>query len=145
MNGSQRKAILTPFINRWDGVDLYQNGVLGPNPYGAQCVNVANEWAQLLRIEPFRGNAGSFFQDSHPNCDWIANTPTNCPHRGDIVEFEATPDGYIGVNGHVSVCIWGALDQFQSLDQNFPDGTPVHKQIHTYEGVAGWLRPKVLI
>ena len=31
---------------------------------------------------------------------------------------------------------------FTSFDQNWPTGSPSHKQLHDYNGVVGWLRPK---
>ena len=145
MNGNQREKIVSRFVDRWDGIRLTRNGNLGPNPNGAQCVNVANQWCAHLDIEPFYGNADTFWTDPSPDCQKIANVPGNAPHRGDIVVFDPTPDGLIGPAGHVDVCIWATLSDFLGLDQNYPDGTAIHQQSHIYDGVVGWLRPKCLI
>jgi hypothetical protein len=108
------------------------------NPYGAQCVEIVQAWCDILGIERFPGNAADFQFDAHPDCDWIANSPTNFPEIGSIVVFHKSanlPFGHVGVSGVADSM------RFTSFDQNWPLGSPAHQQGHTYNGVAGWLTP----
>jgi hypothetical protein len=108
------------------------------NPYGAQCVELANAWCDFLQIERFPGNAADFQFDSHPDCEWITNSPTNYPHRGDIVVWGTSsvlPFGHVGIDSS------SQLNTLTTFDQNWPIGSPAHLQSHTYVGVTGWLSP----
>lgn len=74
--------------------------------------------------------------------DWIVNTPTGVPQKGDIVIWSGQTGGG---NGHIAVFLEGNTSKFTSLDQNWPLASPVHKQNHYYTNVRGWLRPKVSV
>ena len=133
---------LDEFIQEWNGKFISEDGSLGNDPYGAQCVCVCNEWCKELGIEPFPGNAANFEFDSHPDCDWVDNTPTNAPPEGAIVVWRATP---ALPYGHVDIAQAGATSQsFNGFDQNWPYGAACHSQHHDYGGVAGWLVPHVI-
>jgi CHAP domain len=125
---------------------IYDDGQYGPNPYGAQCVNVANAWCQNLGIEGFPGNAANFEFDSHPDCDWIPQAQGQVPLPGDIIVWKANGPYYKLPNGHVALKddTAAGYNTFYSFDQNWPLGSPCHQQGHTYNDVAGWLRPRIL-
>ena len=110
------------------------------NPYGAQCVELCNAWCDWWHIERFPGNASDFEFDSHPDCDWIPNTPTNIPMIGDIVVWGKS--GALPF-GHVGIFDYGDVNTLTTFDQNWPFNTPAHLQKHSYVGVRGWLRPLV--
>ncbi len=136
LTAAQVRAKVHRFVDKWNGRFEIDDGVLGPNAYGAQCVNLANQFASYLRIEPFPGNAGTFMFDSHPDCTWIPNQPENRPHPGDIVIWGISGELPFG---HVAVCVWSTVNTLVSFDQNWPTGSPCHKQGHNYDGIAGWL------
>lgn len=66
----------------------------------------------------------------------VANTETNVPSSGDIPIFGQTADT---PEGHICVFVSGDVNSFQSIDQNYPTGSAVHLQTHTYTGLLGWL------
>lgn len=137
-----RLMSLAEFVGHYSGLHVNNDGSYGPNPYGAQCVNLPNVWMQNIGAEQFPGNAGSFEYDSHPDCDWIPNTPTNYPMPGDVVVWAASSAAGLPY-GHVDVAEQGAgVNNFTGFDQNWPLGSPCHSQWHNYNDVAGFLRPR---
>lgn len=137
-----RLMTLAQFVGRYMGTKLPDDGTMGPNPYGAQCVDLPNEWCVNLGIEQFPGNASSFEFDSHPDCDYIPNTPTSVPMPGDIVVWAASSAAGLPY-GHVDIALKGAsVNNFTGFDQNWPLNSPCHAEWHTYNDVAGYLRPR---
>lgn len=133
---------LSQFVGRNTGHYIDNDGTLGPNSAGAQCVNLPNVWLSNIACEQFPGNAANFEFDSHPDCDWIENTATSVPMPGDIVVWAAS--GYWGLPyGHVDVALAGGnVNNFTGFDQNWPLNSPCHSQWHNYNDVAGYLRPR---
>lgn len=142
MDGKKRAAMVGFFVRRHLGLYVTDDGSLGPNPAGAQCVNWPNLWCEHLGIELLPGDAGTFIYDNHPDCDWVANEPMNCPERGAIVVWG---ESALLPFGHVDVCVWSTVYELCGSDQNWPEGSPVHIQMHNYSGVAGWLMPRKLM
>jgi hypothetical protein len=130
------------FVTNWE----HQRANPDADPYGAQCVELVNEWCKEIGIEEFSGNAIDFVNDPHPHCDWIPNSPVNFPDPGDIVVWGNLIDPY----GHTAVCIGPAdANSFQSLDQNWYNsnltmGSPAEKVTHGYRGVLGWYHPRII-
>ena len=129
------------FVDHWQG----QRANPDNDPFGAQCVELANEWCKELGIEEFGGNAIDFLGDPHPDCDWIVNTPAAVPSPGDIVLFA------LGQFGHVSVCVSADQNVMTSLDQNWFNsnetvGSPAAIVHHDYirDHIVGWYHPRVL-
>lgn len=130
------------FVGHYSGLYIYSDGSMGANPYGAQCVNLPNVWMQNIGAEQFPGNAATFEFDSHPDCDWIPNTPTNYPMPGDIVVWAASSAAGLPY-GHVDLGLQGAnVNNFTGFDQNWPLNSPCHSEWHNYNDVAGFLRPR---
>ena len=71
--------------------------------------------------------------------DFIKNTPTGLPNKGDIIVWNKNAGGGCG---HISIFIEGTINSFKSFEQNWPLNTPCHIQGHYYNNVAGWMRPK---
>lgn len=73
--------------------------------------------------------------------DLIPNTPTGVPPKGALVIFDTT----VGVSGHVCIASGNAdgLKTFQSTDQNWNGHLYIEYIWHNYNGVLGWLVPKV--
>lgn len=120
----------------WDGV------------YGVQCVDLVNHYIyNVLGIRPVMiGNAIEFYNKRNSsaflknNFNWISNTPSFVPKKGDIGVFK-TKSGF----GHVCVANGeGTTSYFYSYDQNYPlsKHEPMTKIRHTYPNFLGVLRPK---
>lgn len=77
-------------------------------------------------------------QIAHDNFDYIPNSPTAVPQKGDIVVFD-------GPVGHVSVATGkGDTNTFESSDQNWNGKLFIQLVTHNYDDpkVLGWLRLK---
>ncbi len=73
----------------------------------------------------------------------VENAPNNVPNPGDIVVFAANNNiAQTGENGHVCIFVSGDVNNFTSFDCNYPAGSLPHLQLHTYDGVLGWLTPR---
>lgn len=116
--------------------------------YGVQCVDLAKDFIKnVLGIEPKSiGNAIEYYnkRSTEPylikNFDWIDNTPSFTPQKGDLAVFTSKSG-----NGHISVCTGeGTKSYFYSYDQNYPRSQhePMAKIKHSYSSLLGVLRPK---
>lgn len=109
--------------------------------YGNQCVDLIKKYVEeVLVIPAWKSNAHKYLE-TYPKdkFDFIENTPEGIPEAGDIVLF----DDSVGEFGHVSIALGaGDENQFKSLDENWPKGSPVNIVRHGYNGVIGWLRFK---
>ena len=128
---------LKEFIKKYDGklVDW-------DNAYGAQCVDLYRQYCkEVLEVPqspPVKG-AKDIWNNYVKELVAFKNTPDGVPVEGDIVIWGN------GTYGHVAVFIEGDVNRFTSFDQNYPDGTLCHKQVHSYSGVLGWLRKRSII
>lgn len=104
-----------------------------------QCVDLANAYIRDVLNLPIIEwtNAVDFPLRAGDKYEFIKNTKTNFPLKGDIVVWGPSP-------GHIAIVIEGDKDRFSSFDQNFPVGSTCHTQEHTYQNVDGWLRCKVV-
>lgn len=125
-------AAVHAFMTKWDKKFI-------PPKFGAdfQCVALVNEWTSEAWgvYWPRLSAAGDFVGYRIPGFTFIANTPTNNPYPGDIVEWHKSPTLPWG---HISVCLSATTMQLQTFDQNWPLHSPAHQQGHTYAGVSGW-------
>lgn len=129
---------LPEFVNKYDGKFIDYDGY-----WGAQCVDLARQYIKEVlnfpQPPPVIGAADLW--DNYLADYYVAveNTPTGVPVAGDIVIWNRKlGNGY----GHVGIFLSGNVNSFVSFDQNYPLGTPCHKQDHNYSSVAGWLHPK---
>jgi FtsZ-binding cell division protein ZapB len=126
---------LEDLLTLLNGQYIEEAGTLAQN----QCVDLANSYIEsvlgLPKIE--FTNAVDFPDKAGDKYDYIENTPTGVPERGDLVIWE-------GTYGHIAIFLEGNANRFTSFDQNFPTGSPCHVQEHNYlkPKVKGWLRPK---
>lgn len=135
------------FFADYEGKGIDFDGV-----YGKECVDVVEQYfVDVLGIPAIKGNAIDYWTHyPQDHFERIENTPTNFPQKSDIVIWN------LGQFGHIAVAREGDVNKFVSFDQNYPTqgyidnngnfiGTGVaHFQIHNYQGVLGWLRPKQL-
>ena len=113
--------------------------------YKNQCVDVYRQYCHELgfpQSPPVRGavNIWDTFLPKH--FDKIPNTPKGIPDQGDVIIWGTAVSSY----GHCAIFDHGDVNNFVSLDQNWPfdNGEGVlHEQKHDYKGVLGWLRPKL--
>lgn len=126
------------FFNKYNGKYVDWDGY-----YGAQCVDLAQYYAkEVVGANPFTGNAKDIPYTYNPKYyDWIVNSITAVPQKGDIIIWGAKVGGGYG---HIAICNTANILSFTSMDQNWPLNTPAHLQTHSdlYYGVLGWLRPK---
>lgn len=119
----------------------YWNGkyceVAGSADAKNQCVDLANAYIRDVLRQPIIEwtNAVDFPLRAGDKYEFIKNTPTNVPQKGDIMVWRPSP-------GHIAIFIEGDAKRFTSFDQNFPVGSTCHVQEHTYTNVDGWLRAK---
>lgn len=104
-----------------------------------QCVDLANQYiVDVLGLTPIIGtNAQDFPKKAGKEFNYILNTPTGVPNKGDLMIFKSA-DGV----GHISIFDNGNASLFTSFDQNYPTGSPCKLVNHNYRNVLGWLQPK---
>lgn len=116
--------------------------------YGVQCVDLVKHFIKnVLNVEPKSiGNAVEYYRKRYSskylvdNFEWISNTPSFIPKKGDICVFKSRSG-----NGHVSIATGeGTTSYFYSYDQNYPlgKGEPMSRNVHSYKSFYGVLRPK---
>lgn len=134
-------------FDKWVNDNLGR-GIDYDGTYGVQCVDLAKHYIRnVLGITPQSiGNAIEYYNKRRTssyltkNFDWIDNTPSFIPKKGDLCVFTSRSG-----NGHISVATGeGTTSYFYSYDQNFPKAKhePMTKIKHTYNSFLGVLRPK---
>ena len=106
---------------------------------GSQCVDLAKAWLDHLGYDASGtwGNAKDWDKNAgKQGLQWIANTPTGVPQKGDLIVWGN------GTYGHIAVFVSGDANSFDSFDQNYPVGSVCKIVHHTYSNVKGWLRTK---
>lgn len=113
--------------------------------YKNQCVDVYRQYCQEFgfpQSPPVRGAVNIWDTYLTKHFERITNTPKGIPDQGDVIIWGTT----VGSFGHCAIFDHGDVNNFVSLDQNWPfdNGEGVlHEQKHNYKGVLGWLRPKL--
>ena len=130
---------LENFVKKYDNKFLE---VAGSSNALNQCVDAANGYIKEVLGLPIIEwtNAKDFPSKAGDNYDYIKNTPTGVPEKGDLIVWGP---GAGGGYGHIAVYLEGGVNSFKSFDQNWPTGTPCHIQGHYYNNVIGWLRPRI--
>lgn len=124
---------LEQFIASWTGQYNNYDGGFGP-----QCVDLVNQYVvDVLGERSWKGNAIDKW-NSYPTDKYerLINTPSFIPQRGDIVVWKNVSNGL----GHIAIYYFGNVNNFQSFDQNWPEGSRCHMQNHNYTNVLGVLR-----
>ena len=131
---------LDDFISKYEGKFVDVDGFPSSNKY--QCTDLYRTYVKEVlgypQSPPVEGAKDIWNSYLPEYFTRIENTPDGVPQKGDIVIFGTG----LGKWGHVSIFLEGNISRFTSLDQNYPTGSPVHKQGHTYNAVIGWLTPK---
>lgn len=113
--------------------------VTAPGGDGGQCVDLANLYLQLvLRLPLERLNAVDWRHVTLRGHRWVANAPTNSPSAGDIVVWGEDARVGTGPFGHIAIAVLASPLRLLSVDQNWPEGSPVALRWHNYDGVLGW-------
>lgn len=139
IRGSQRRIAVWRVFHQLRGTYLTENGNLGTNPAGAQCVNPCNAVFHVLGAPGMYGNASSWVGKADVYRDWIDGPSIKRLQVGDIAVFR--PE-LVGPNGHVDVVLDGSRSPYAGMDQNWPIGSPVAEVWHHREALAGVLRVK---
>lgn len=119
------------------GVYLTANGSLGPNPSGAQCVNVCNEFWRRVGASQHHGNATDWLSTPGRGQRWLPMSTSLRLRAGDCVVFASGP---LSPEGHVDIVLEGSRRPYLGLDQNWPTGAPVELREHFQEQAAGVIR-----
>ena len=130
---------LSVFIKRWQGkyadYDKY---------YGPQCVDLVQYWIKNCGYPAVWGNAKDLYANAPvKNFLKYKKTLTNIPKPGDIIIWGGSPADPRW--GHTDIFVKGNLFAFTGFDQNWPPNSTCHLQNHSYRGMLGILRPRVLI
>lgn len=129
---------LDQFIIDWLGKKCDYDGF-----YGGQCVDLYRQYVKEVLgypQSPGVGGATEIWDSASPEYyDFIKNSPTAVPQRGDIPIWNRKAGGGFG---HVSIFLHGDVNKFTSLDQNWPTLDEVTETEHDYKNIIGWLRPK---
>ncbi len=126
------------FKNKWNG-----KGCDFDNYYGFQCMDLAEQYNKdVVGANRIGGNAKDAVNNYDRNkYSYIVNTPTGVPSQGDIIVWGVMPGN---AYGHIAIYDNGNVNDFVSLDQNWPVGSLTHLQSHNYNYVLGWLHPKTV-
>jgi hypothetical protein len=123
------------FISLLDGVFARVKADNEPTP---ECFDLAQLWARVIGSQPFTGaTADLIYNQPGDLYTQIPNTPNDFPQKGDLVIWNWP---------HVGLATGNNTDAntLEVFEQNDPDGSEIHiKQYANYDGVIGWLRPKV--
>lgn len=132
---------LDTFISLWNGKYCEVAGSPGAEN---QCVDLVNAYIRDVLGQPIVEwtNAVDFPEKIGNKFEFIPNTPTGIPQKGDIIVWNKNVSGVTGVAGHIGVYVEGNVNNFKSFDQNFPTGSACKIVSHSYTGVRGWLRFK---
>jgi surface antigen len=116
--------------------------VVGDTPQNkGQCVGLVEVWLDTFGLPHIWGNAKDLLTNADKNAyDVIYNTPTNVPAPGSIICWDSSwGEG----DGHTALVLKADVNSFTVLEQNNPIGSPVRQGTHAYQGVQGWIYPKV--
>lgn len=130
---------LAEFVARYLGKAVDVDGVYGP-----QCVDLVNAWAMARGKPRLTGNAYQLLAQASPTI-WLrtGNTPTNVPPAGAIVVWRAdVASAAIGDDGHTAICLLADSLHLITADQNWAGHQYVTINVHTFDGVIGWLTPR---
>ena len=131
---------LNDFIKKYTGVKCGNtDGNFG------QCTGLAMLWTENLGLAHTWGNAKDIYNNAKTSdFQKIPNSPNAYPVAGDLMCWNGkTGGGY----GHIAVVTESNADEdtFTVFEQNNPLGSPPKISKYTkWNGVIGWLRPKVL-
>lgn len=128
---------LTEFVTKYTGKFVEYHSFDPSAKY--QCVDLSNAYiVEVLGLTPIIGtNAQDFPKKAGKEFNYILNTPTGVPNKGDLMIFKSADNV-----GHISIFLQGSTSLFTSFDQNYPTGSPCKLVNHTYKNVLGWLQPK---
>lgn len=128
---------LSAFIRKYGAVPN-----VGDTPINrGQCVGLVQQWIDTLALPHVWGNAKDLLANAPVSSYRIFhNSPTNYPSPGDIVVWgESWGGGY----GHTGIAVTGHVMDFTAFEQNDPPGSAPRLKVYSYDGVIGWLRPRV--
>lgn len=115
----------------------------------AQCMSLSNHYVCLVYGYPVHERsplgasyAYQSFQNSHSDFVKIDGNDISKFQKGDIIYWDLTLGNKAG---HVAIFDRFDGDGFISIDQNWPEGSPVHEQRHDIKSVCGVLRHKSMI
>ena len=137
MTQQDYQTLLNNFITKYTGI---QCGDTSQN-FG-QCVGLSELWMDTLNLNtPHEyGNACDLLANANDNFDVIYNTPTGIPLSGDIMVWGTSwGSGY----GHTGIFCSGNENTFNCFEQNDAEGSAPHAKIYNYNGIIGWLHPKI--
>lgn len=108
-----------------------------PDPAGAQCTHVPNEYWRRVGAGQLFGIAASWMEQTPIGCVALPLTDGLVLLAGDVVVFRPET---VGVDGHVDVVLDGSRRPWLGMDQNWPLGSPVSRVWHSRQPVGRVLR-----
>lgn len=119
---------------------LTDNGTLGPNPYGAQCVNLLNWWWAVLGVGQRYGNAADWIGQPGNGTRWLEMRDGLRLIHGDAAVLTRAASGEFG---HVALIVDGSRRAPVVAEQNWPLGSCVELGEHSRAALAGVIRPDI--
>lgn len=149
MTQQERDSIFDKFVADFNNKPIK----IFPNNFPPQCFEEAVKFTDLLGVPHFPGNPSPFpYANAYeiytkPNSvssqyfDFLPNTATFIPQKGDTVVWAGSLNGGIG---HVATATGkGDTNSFEAFSQNWPLGSNAHLMNFSYNHVLGVLRYKV--
>jgi hypothetical protein len=133
--GGGEGGALQAFIEEWTGKDGASGSLDLFQHYNRDVVGAP----------PVHGNPVDLPTNSSGNhYVWVPDTPYQAPAPGDVVVWGADASGQQGSeDGRVAIFVRGDATGFDAFETNGHDLTPSVRHHDDYEGVVGWLHPRV--
>jgi CHAP domain len=132
---------LDEFVKKWEGQPCDFDGKLG-----LQCMDLVEQYNKdVIGAPRIYGNANDLKNNASTKFyQYFPNSLTYIPPVGAIACWTNTNGGTVQ---HGSIVLSANILSFISLDENWPAGSRVHKQLHNYlkPKVAGFLVPRTLL
>ncbi len=119
------------------GQALLQNGSIGANPNGAQCVDIPNTYWQRFGVEAWYGNASDWLGKGDQRRRWLPAEPGLRLLSGDVFVLGRSVDT---PEGHVGLVVDGSKSPYLAVEQNYPTGSLVHMCRRYVGDAAGFVR-----
>ncbi len=136
---SRRARRLAAWSLTWRrlGEGVLQNGSIGLNPNGAQCVDIPNSYWERFGVGAWFGNACDWVGQGDGRRLWLPSRPGLRVLAGDVFVLGSsvnTPEG------HVGLVLDGSMSPYVASEQNYPTGSPLHLCRRYVGDAAGFVR-----
>ncbi|QIN94349.1 minor tail protein [Arthrobacter phage Abba] len=126
-------AAVDRFVGKYNGVAVDADG-----GFGAQCVDLARQYAKELFGVSISGNGNQWFANGAASGKFTQISASSKPQKGDLACWGTF---YGGGYGHVALVLADGGGSLSVFTQN---PGPCHKDTLSKQGLQGYLRPKAV-